>query len=372
MPPSSTTIGLRLPGKDEADDRSYAIVVGSGLLPTIGPALASAATRAVVITDAAVADSHAATVAESLVKAGLSVDRISVASGEGSKSVAGLERIWNEMARLAVDRRTHILAVGGGVVGDLAGFAAATFGRGLAVWHVPTTLVAQVDSAIGGKTGINLQAGKNLVGGFWQPRGVFADVATLATLPDREFKSGLAEVVKYGMILDAEFFAWLEAHVGMILARDPESLAHVVGRSAELKAGVVEQDERELTGLRAILNYGHTFAHAYETAGGYGRLLHGEAVAIGMHDAATLAADLSMIAGDVVERQRRLLVAFGLPVTASAGFPADELLTIMSRDKKTVDGRLRFVLPTRLGHVELVDHIDPAAVRKVLSRSADG
>jgi 3-dehydroquinate synthase len=240
----------------------------------------------------------------------------------------------------------------------------------LDVWHVPTTLVAQVDSAIGGKTGINLQGGKNLVGSFWQPRGVFADVSTLATLPDREFKSGLAEVVKYGMILDPEFFAWLEAHVGAILVREPGPLVQVVARSAALKAGVVERDERELSGLRAILNYGHTFAHAYETAGGYGRLLHGEAVSIGMADAATLAALLGRIDGKLVERQCRLLVAFGLPVAPPAAFAPDELLAIMARDKKTVGGRLRFVLPTRLGHVELVDGIDPAAVRRVLSRPA--
>ncbi len=372
MPLSSTTIRLRLPGRDAADDRSYAIVVGSGLLASIGPALAADATRAVVIADAAVAESHAATVATALAGAGVAGDRITVASGEGSKAVAGLERLWNEMARLAVDRRTHVVAVGGGVVGDLAGFAAATFGRGLPVWHVPTTLVAQVDSAIGGKTGINLAGGKNLVGSFWQPRGVFADVATLATLPDREFKSGLAEVVKYGMILDADFFAWLEANVAAILARDPEALAHVVGRSAALKAGVVEQDERELSGLRAILNYGHTFAHAYETAGGYGRLLHGEAVAIGMQDAATLAAAHGRIDGAIVERQRRLLVAFGLPVAPPAAFAPEDLLAIMGRDKKTVGGRLRFVLPTRIGHVELVDSVEPAAVRAVLSRSTDG
>jgi 3-dehydroquinate synthase len=272
------------------------------------------------------------------------------------------------MARLAVDRQTHVVGVGGGVVGDLSGFAAATFGRGLPVWHVPTTLVAQVDSAIGGKTGINLGAGKNLVGSFWQPRGVIADVATLATLPDREFKSGLAEVVKYGMILDPEFFDWLEANTGAILARDAAALAHVVGRSAALKADVVERDEREITGLRAVLNYGHTFAHAYETAAGYGTLLHGEAVAIGMVSAAALAQSLGRIGPDVVSRQERLLLAFDLPVAVPTGpgFASDALLATMARDKKTVGGRLRFVLPTRIGHVELVDGIDPAAVRLII------
>ena len=367
----TTTIRLHLPADAGQADRSYDIVVGSGAIGSIGPAIAATgARRTVVITDAAVADSHAATAAASLKSSGLDVATLSVPSGEASKSVAALERLWNEMARLAVDRHTHVVGVGGGVVGDLSGFAAATFGRGLPIWHVPTTLVAQVDSAIGGKTGINLSAGKNLVGSFWQPRGVIADVDTLATLPDREFKSGLAEVVKYGMILDPDFFDWLEANTGAILGRHAAALAHVVGRSAALKADVVERDEREITGLRAILNYGHTFAHAYETAAGYGTLLHGEAVAIGMVSAAALAQSLGRIGPDVVARQERLLRAFDLPVAVPTGigFTGDALLATMARDKKTVGGRLRFVLPTRIGHVELVDGIDPAAVRSIIGR----
>ena len=373
MPPVLTdtaTIRLQLPADAGQADRTYDIVVGSGVLDSIGPAVAATgARRAVVITDAAVADSHAVATATSLKSSDLDVATLTVPSGEASKSVAALERLWNEMARRAVDRHTHVVGVGGGVVGDLAGFAAATFGRGLPVWHVPTTVVAQVDSAIGGKTGINLVAGKNLVGSFWQPRGVIADVDTLATLPDREFKSGLAEVVKYGMILDPEFFNWLDANTAAILGRNTAALGHVVGRSAALKAGVVERDEREITGLRAILNYGHTFAHAYETAAGYGTLLHGEAVAIGMVSAAALAQSLGRIGPDIVARQEQLLRTFDLPVTVptGAGFTADALLATMARDKKTVGGRLRFVLPTRIGHVELVDGIDQTAVRAILS-----
>lgn len=372
MPPvltDTTTIRLHLPADAGQADRSYDIVVGSGVIGSIGPAVAATgAKRAIVITDAAVADFHAANTAASLKSSGLDVATLTVPSGEASKSVTALERLWNEMARLAVDRHTHVVGVGGGVVGDLSGFAAATFGRGLPVWHVPTTLVAQVDSAIGGKTGINLGAGKNLVGSFWQPRGVMADVDTLATLPDREFKSGLAEVVKYGMILDPDFFDWLEANTGAILGRHAAALGHVVGRSAALKADVVERDEREITGLRAILNYGHTFAHAYETAAGYGTLLHGEAVAIGMVSAAALAQSLGRIGPDIVARQEQLLRAFDLPVAVPTGpgFTSDALLATMARDKKTVGGRLRFVLPTRIGHVELVDGIDPAAVRSII------
>ena len=366
------TIRVQLPGGGPAGspDRSYDIVCGSGLLEGIGQSLAAAgARRAVVIADAAVAGSHAASVANSLRTAGFDLDVLTVPSGEPSKSPASAARLWAELARLAVDRATHVVAVGGGVVGDLAGFVAATFARGLPVWQVPTTLVAQVDSAIGGKTGINLEEGKNLVGAFWQPRGVVADIATLATLAQREFVSGLAEVVKYGMILDAEFFAWLEAHAPAVLARRPDELAHAVERSATLKARVVEQDEREISGLRAALNYGHTFGHAYETAAGYGRLLHGEAVAIGMARAARLAVILGRIPPDVVARQDDLLSRFGLPTSPRAAGPiaVPTLLEIMGRDKITLGGRLRFVLPVRFGRVELVGDLDPRVVEQVLA-----
>ena len=369
------TIRVDLPGGPapvcpDAADRSYTITIGAGAVAGIGTAVAGAgAGRGIVIADEAVLVPHAAAVEASLKAAGIDVSSLAVTSGEASKSAAEATRLWNELARLAVDRQTCLVAVGGGVIGDLVGFVAATFARGLPVWQVPTTLVAQVDSAIGGKTGINLEAGKNLVGAFWQPRGVVADIDTLGTLPDREFRSGLAEVVKYGMILDPDFFGWLEANVEPILARRPAALVHVVERSAALKARVVEQDEHERTGLRAILNYGHTFAHAFETAAGYGTLLHGEAVAMGMARAARLAERLGRIGADLVARQDRLIAAFGLPLDAPVvrRRPAAELLAIMGRDKKTVGGRLRFVLPSRLGHVELVDGIEPALVSDLLA-----
>ena len=368
------TIRVSLPGDSTpTSDRSYDIVIGAGATGSIGAALrAAGAQRAVVIADSAIVEPYAARVAAVLGAAEIDAAMLAVPAGEASKSIAEASRLWSELARLAVDRGTHVVAVGGGVVGDLAGFVAATFVRGLPVWQVPTTLVAQVDSAIGGKTGINLSAGKNLVGAFWQPRGVFADIDTLATLPRREFTSGLAEVVKYGMILDADFFHWLEAHAARILARDTAALVHVVERSAALKAQVVERDEHERTGLRAVLNYGHTFGHAFETAAGYGTLLHGEAVAIGMAAAAQLAESLGRIGPDIVSRQQQLLAALELPATVLAygqlakPATADELLAIMARDKKTLGGRLRFVLPSRIGHVELVDGVDPALVRRVL------
>jgi 3-dehydroquinate synthase len=362
------TIHVRLPG--DATDRSYEIACGSGLIDSVGGRVAAAGgRRAVLIADAVIARSHAARVAASLATAGVATTTLEVPSGESSKGVATAGRLWAELAGLAADRSTHIVAVGGGVVGDLAGFVAATFSRGLPVWQVPTTLVAQVDSAIGGKTGINLEAGKNLVGAFWQPRGVVADIDTLATLPDREYVSGLAEVVKYGMILDAAFFAWLEGHTAELLAREPQALAWAVERSAGLKAQVVEQDEREISGLRAALNYGHTFGHAYETAAGYGTLLHGEAVAIGMARAARLAALLGRLDESVVGRQDRLLTKLGLPTTPAAAGQIEPaaLIAIMGRDKKTLHGRLRFVLPDAIGRVELVDGVDPTAVERVLA-----
>ena len=360
-------IRLQLPG-EHGPDRSYDILVAPGAVGRVGPAVADrGGCRAVLIVDAAVARSHGAAAKESLERAGIEVLSIAVPSGESSKTIAESTRIWEWMAGHAVDRKTHVVAVGGGVVGDLAGFVAASFSRGLPLWQVPTTLVAQVDSAIGGKTGINLAAGKNLVGAFWQPLGVFADIDTLATLPDREFRSGLGEVVKYGMILDAAFFEWLERNPGPILSRDPVALTTIVERSAGLKAGVVERDERELTGQRASLNYGHTFGHAFETATGYATLLHGEAVSIGMHAAARLAESLGRIGPDVVSRQRAVLTAFRLPVSPPAmQATPDDLLEIMSRDKKSVGRRLRFVLPSRIGSVSLVEDVDPRLVRVVL------
>ena len=223
-----------------------------------------------------------------------------------------------------------------------------------------------VDSSVGGKTGINHPRGKNLIGAFHQPAGVWIDTACLDTLPEREYLSGLAEVVKYGVILDAEFFAFLETNAAKILSRDSETLVQVVARCCQLKAHVVEKDEREETGLRAVLNYGHTFAHAFETVGGYGAWLHGEAVAAGMVYAAKLAEKLDILRGDLIHRQFQLLQAFSLPTTMRTSWPADDLISVMKRDKKATAGRMRFILPTRIGEVKLVDGVDEALVRAVL------
>jgi 3-dehydroquinate synthase len=266
---------------------------------------------------------------------------------------------------LGADRKSIVVAVGGGVVGDLAGFIAATYARGLRFFQVPTTVVAQVDSSVGGKVGINLPEAKNMVGSFYQPAGVFIDTATLVTLPPKEYQSGLAEVVKYGVILDAEFFEYLEANAAAVNQRSQEVLVQIIARCCRLKADVVEKDEREETGLRAVLNYGHTFGHAFESLSGYGNLLHGEAVSIGMCCAARLAEILGRVDRQFVERQCNLLKTLELPVQ-TPGLNSDKILSAMMHDKKVQHGKLRFVLPSSLGSVELVGDVDPNDVRAAL------
>jgi 3-dehydroquinate synthase len=258
-----------------------------------------------------------------------------------------------------------VVAVGGGVVGDLAGFAAASYARGLSFFQVPTTLLAQVDSSVGGKVGINLPGAKNMVGAFWQPHGVLLDTGVLKTLPAREYRAGLAEVVKYGVILDADFFAYLEANIAGLNERAPDVMVEIVTRSCQLKADVVEQDEREETGLRAVLNYGHTFGHALEAITNYGEFLHGEAISIGMLCASRLAERMGRIDAAMTQRQHALLSALHLP-TELPQVDDDALIAAMAHDKKVEHGRLRFVLPTRLGHVELVGDVDQADVRAAL------
>lgn len=350
----------------ELRERSYDIAIGTGNLSEIGKFVADRCPlkHAVVLADGNVA-THAEQIRASLTAAGARVDTLIVPPGEASKSVAEAARLWQALLDAKADRKTVVVAVGGGVVGDLAGFIAATFGRGLSFIQVPTTLLAQVDSSVGGKVGINLPAAKNIVGAFWQPRGVLIDIGVLATLPEREYRSGLAEVVKYGIILDAEFFAWLETHAANIAKRGSKELEHVVARCCELKAQVVAADEREETGGRAVLNYGHTFGHAIETVAGYGTFLHGEAVSLGMCQAARLAELLGRVDVEFCRRQRELLLALGLPIVAP-NLPPDDLLSAMQRDKKTEHGKLRFVLPTRMGHVELVDGVPVEMVRRAL------
>lgn len=358
---TDTTIRVRL------GERSYDIEIGSGNLPQSGPWIASRVklTQALIVTDSNVEKTHAAAVRRSVEGTGARVDVVSVLPGEQSKSVAMLNSLWERFLEAGADRKSVVIAVGGGVIGDLAGFAAASFVRGLSFFQVPTTLLAQVDSSVGGKVGINLPSAKNMVGAFWQPRGVMIDTDVLATLPEREFRAGLAEVVKYGVILDDEFFVYLEQNARGIENREPATLRHIVARSCRLKADVVENDEREETGLRAVLNYGHTFCHAIESLTGYGKYLHGEAVAIGMNCAARLAELLHRVGPELRERQRVLLERLCLP-TAIAGLDADEMIAAMRHDKKVAHGKLRFVLPTRIGHVELVADVPEELVRQAI------
>jgi 3-dehydroquinate synthase len=311
---------------------------------------------------------HAAAVRGELDAHGFRTASAAVPAGEASKCPARLAELYDALYDLAADRKTAVVAVGGGVIGDLAGFAAATYNRGLPLMMVPTTLLSMVDSSVGGKTGINHPKGKNLIGAFHQPAGVWIDLSALSTLPEREYLSGLAEVVKYGVILDAPFFEHLEATAAAVRAREPGALAGVVSRCCRLKADVVGRDEYETTGLRAVLNYGHTFAHAFETLSGYGAVLHGEAVSIGMTCAALLAQKRNLIGADFVTRQTKLLHALGLPTAIPTAWPVDELIAVMRRDKKAVSGRLRFILPTRLGEVKLFDDVPEPLVRDVLGQ----
>ncbi len=348
--------------------RSYDIEIGSGNL-TDAVKFCDAETddaHVVLITDSNVDPLYTDTISEPLSELGCEIDILVVEAGEHSKCSDVAAELWERMLEEGADRKSVVLALGGGVVGDLAGFVAATFTRGLRFVQVPTTLLAQVDSSVGGKVGINLPGGKNMVGAFWQPAGVTIDVEVLQSLPDREYRAGLAEVVKYGVIQDAEFFTYLEENATAVNDREPGALTHLVQRCCRLKADVVEKDEREETGLRSILNYGHTFCHAFEAATDYETLLHGEGVAIGMMCAARLAERLGRIDAKFVERQRTLLDTFRLPLDVPE-VDHEELIELMYRDKKVERGKLRFVLPTRMGHVELVRDVAVEDIKAAMS-----
>jgi 3-dehydroquinate synthase len=362
--------------------RSYEIAVTSGGPDRFGTFARAALDRswagascrmALVVTDRHLESLRVPRPYEAALSAvGIEAATVVLPAGESSKSLAQAERLFDELAARKADRHTAIVATGGGVVGDLAGFVAATYARGLPLLMVPTTLLAQVDSAVGGKVGINHSSAKNMIGAFHQPVGVWIDTDTLRTLPVRELRCGLAEVVKYGMILDPDLFAGLEADAKRILDREALALAPYIAQSCRLKAGVVARDEREETGVRAILNFGHTIGHAIEAVAGYdGPYQHGEAVAVGMVAESRLAERLGWIGPAVVERLVRLLEQLGLP-TRAPGLDPQRLLAAMARDKKNREGRLRFVLPRRCGAVELTDAASPADVLAVCSELEEG
>ncbi len=352
-------------------DRGYDILVGMGLLAEaaaiIGPRLARPQTA--IITDETVADLHLATLRGALTDAGISSSEIIVPAGEGSKTFAQLERVLDQLLEARIERGDCIVALGGGVVGDLAGFAASILRRGTGVVQVPTTLLAQVDSAVGGKTGINTRQGKNLIGTFHQPRLVVIDVNVLETLPKREFLAGYAEVVKYGLIGDAAFFTWLEANGPAAAAGDPGARRHAIVESCRAKARVVEADERE-TGERALLNLGHTFAHAFEAEAGYdGSLLHGEAVSVGLVMAFQLSARLGLCPESDAVRVQSHLSAMGLPTTLPSlktGWDMDRVAARMAQDKKSRQGVVPFVLARGIGKAFLSKDVTQADVMAVL------
>ena len=329
------------------DERSYPIVIGSHLLDDQNFARHVPGRRVAIVTNTVVAPLYLERLTVMLEAAGKRCIPVVLPDGEEEKNVHNLMRIFDALLENKCDRKTTLLALGGGVIGDMTGFAAATYMRGVPFVQVPTTLLAQVDSSVGGKTAINHPLGKNMVGAFYQPQSVLADTSTLMSLPQRELSAGLAEVIKHGAIIDTEFFCWQEANMDKLMARDNQALAHAIRRSCEIKAEVVRQDERE-SGLRAILNFGHTFGHAIEAGLGYGEWLHGEAVGCGM----VMAADLSVRLGylDSVDRDRiiALVRAAGLPAVAP-DLGVDRWLELMEVDKKNEDGQKRFILLKPVG-----------------------
>ena len=349
-------------------DRSYAIKVGGGLLPRLGAECAALklGQRCAVVTDSNVGRHFARPVLKSLAVSGFEPVLVTVPAGEKSKRLAVVEKCYDQLAAHRLERKSFIVALGGGVVGDLAGFVAATYLRGIPFVQVPTTLLAQVDSSVGGKTGVNLQAGKNLIGAFYQPRLVLCDLDALKILPKREYISGLAEIIKYGVIYDAILFAQLERNLPKLLQRDEATLRTVIARCCEIKAEVVGQDETE-SGLRAILNFGHTIGHAIENSSGYGKYLHGEAIAIGQVAAAKLSHEILSLPSGELERIEKLFVRAGLPVKFNLNaVPRKKLFAAMKLDKKVSAGEIKFVLAQKIGKVVWNQRVAENLIGRVL------
>jgi 3-dehydroquinate synthase len=347
-------------------ERSYPIHIGENLLARAAELLPpTRGARAIIVSNPKVAAHHLAPLQQALTRAGIKHDAMIVPDGEVHKNWATLYSIHTRLLELGAERSTLLIALGGGVVGDIAGFAAATYQRGMPVVQIPTTLLAQVDSAVGGKTAVNHPLGKNMIGAFHQPSAVIIDTMTLATLPKRELTAGLAEVIKYGAACDAGFFTWLESALEQVLARNPDAVAHAIFESCRIKAAIVAVDERE-SGERALLNFGHTFGHAIEAATGYdGSWLHGEAVAAGMVLAAALSARVATLPAVDSARVRALVERAGLPTRAPA-LGADRYLALMARDKKVQAGALRLVLLEALGRATVRSDIAQSALSAVL------
>jgi len=349
-------------------DRSYSIKIGGGLLSKLGSDCRrlKLGKRCAVVTDRTVGPLYARAALASLRQAGFAPVEIRVPAGETAKSLKTIQDCYDQLAQHRLERSSFIVALGGGVVGDMAGFLAASYLRGIGFVQVPTTLLAQVDSSVGGKVGVNLKAGKNLVGAFYQPRIVLCDLDTLKTLPERELRAGLAEVIKYGIIADAALFRRLERRLPALLKLDAKELGHVVARSCQIKARVVEQDERE-GGLRAILNYGHTIGHALEAISRYGKYLHGEAISIGQVAAAKISRDILGLGQAEVDRIEALFTQAGLPTSVRLAKPQlAKLLAAMKLDKKVSAGKVKFVLAQKIGQVQFGVDVPKATINAAL------
>jgi 3-dehydroquinate synthase len=350
-------------------ERAYPIYIGNGLLGQADLVVRHLKQpRAVIVTNDTVGAHYLRPLSAVLQRAGVDVLPVLLPDGEAFKTGETLNRIYDALLTARCERKTTLVALGGGVIGDITGYAAATYLRGVPFLQIPTTLLAQVDSSVGGKTAINHPLGKNMIGAFYQPVAVVADLDTLDTLPDRELSAGLAEVIKYGLLGDAPFFDWLEANLDRLLARDEAALAHAVERCCRNKAAIVEQDERE-TGLRALLNLGHTFGHAIEAALGFGTWLHGEGVAAGMVLAAETSRALGHLSEADVARVRRILVRARLPVDPPR-LPFAQWLDLMGHDKKVEGGRLRFILMRALGDGYVDDAVPESVLAQVLGEHA--
>ncbi len=347
--------------------RSYDIITGSGTLGGLGKAVEELhpGPKVALVTNPTVHELYGQAVEDSLKASGLSTVTITIPDGEEYKSLLWAENILTELLKARLDRGSVLVALGGGVVGDIAGFAASLYMRGIRFVQVPTTLLSQVDSSVGGKTGVNHPMVKNMIGTFWQPSLVWIDVDTLRSLPKRELLAGLSEVIKYGVIRDANLFDYLADNRDGILGLDQETLTHVITRSCEIKAEVVSRDERE-AGLRSILNYGHTIGHAIESTTGYGRYLHGEAVAIGMNLEARLSHALGILDEGEMSRIKGVMDAYGLPTAMPEDIDTDGMLNAMALDKKVLAGKLRFTLPERVGSVKLLVEVEREKILELL------
>lgn len=349
--------------------RSYPILIGEGVLARIGTVLqdVQAEGKLLLVSSPPIFDLFGSKVERSLAEAGRACTVELIPDGEEAKSLGTAEHLYDRALGYGLDRTSLFLALGGGVAGDITGFVAATYMRGVPFAQVPTTLLSQVDSSVGGKVAVNHRRGKNMIGAFHQPRAVFIDTGTLETLPRRDYLAGIAEIIRYGAALDADFFAFLESNMEGLLAKDPAILKECIRTSCAIKARVVAADERETSGLRSHLNYGHTFAHAIETVTGYGRYRHGEAVAIGMVCAARAAEKMGLITAEESARQRELIAAAGLPVAAE-GIDPEKVVAAMALDKKAEGGNVRFILTEKIGSVNIYSGLAHEMLLEIVSR----